>query len=508
MLTRLVVSGFKNLVDVDVRFGPFTCIAGTNGVGKSNLFDAITFLSYLAEHPLQEAALMVRDEQSKNGDLRSLMGDLRSLFTRTGDKYETRMSFEVEMIVPQEGTDDLGQTAKASITFLQYKLVLGYEESSTISTSGRMVLLSEELTHINIGDAGKKLGFAHSPDWRKSAITGRRTTPFISMVEHSDPAIVQRHQEGKQGRTWKYPAATLTRTILSASNAGEASTALLARQEMQSWRLLQLEPWALRRPDRFMEPPRLGSDGSHLPATLYRLARQDGPEHEAARYAQVGNRLSQLNEDVRRVRIDRDDKRELLTLEVEDRSGTYHSARALSDGTLRFLALTVIEEDTKFGGVLCLEEPENGIHPARIRAMLRLLQDIATNPRWPIGQDNPLRQVIINTHSPSVVKLVPEECLIIAERFRSGAGPGQKSASRVSFGALPGTWRTSMSEKPALSVPIGQLLDYLRVLPDEEPNDEWNDDEPVNQKEKRTKRLIDRSDVQQLTLALDSALNY
>jgi len=46
MLTRLIVSGFKNLVDVDVRFGPFTtCVAGANGVGKSNLFDAIRFLS-------------------------------------------------------------------------------------------------------------------------------------------------------------------------------------------------------------------------------------------------------------------------------------------------------------------------------------------------------------------------------------------------------------------------------------------------------------------------------
>lgn len=38
MLTRLKVNGFKNLVDVDVRFGPFTCVAGANGVGKSNLF--------------------------------------------------------------------------------------------------------------------------------------------------------------------------------------------------------------------------------------------------------------------------------------------------------------------------------------------------------------------------------------------------------------------------------------------------------------------------------------
>jgi predicted ATPase len=61
MLTRLRVSGFKNLVDVDLRFGSFTCIAGANGVGKSNLFDAIGFLSALAELPLMEAARSIRD---------------------------------------------------------------------------------------------------------------------------------------------------------------------------------------------------------------------------------------------------------------------------------------------------------------------------------------------------------------------------------------------------------------------------------------------------------------
>ena len=61
MLTRLKINGFKNLVDVDVRFGAFTCIAGANGVGKSNLFDAIKFLSDLADRPLIDAAMSVRD---------------------------------------------------------------------------------------------------------------------------------------------------------------------------------------------------------------------------------------------------------------------------------------------------------------------------------------------------------------------------------------------------------------------------------------------------------------
>lgn len=73
MLTRLKIRGFKNLVDVDVAFGPFTCIAGANGVGKSNLFDAIRFLSSSADQALLEAARSVRSDggPTRSGDLQS-----------------------------------------------------------------------------------------------------------------------------------------------------------------------------------------------------------------------------------------------------------------------------------------------------------------------------------------------------------------------------------------------------------------------------------------------------
>src|SRR5215211_3803490 len=114
MLTRLRVSGFKNLVDVDVRFGPFTCIAGVNGVGKSNLFDAISFLRALADRPLLDAALSIRAEGDR-------LSDVRSLFHRGGNVFADQMSFEVEMIVPRHGVDDLGQAAQASITFRLFR---------------------------------------------------------------------------------------------------------------------------------------------------------------------------------------------------------------------------------------------------------------------------------------------------------------------------------------------------------------------------------------------------
>lgn len=138
MLTRLKVSGFKNLVDVDVRFGPFTCIAGANATGKSNLFDAIHFLSGLAEKPLIEAALSVRDEGGRTADV-------RSLFHRVGSTIAKEICFEAEMIISAVGLDDLGQEAKASATFLKYSVSLGYREETGWRNLGGLELLKEEL---------------------------------------------------------------------------------------------------------------------------------------------------------------------------------------------------------------------------------------------------------------------------------------------------------------------------------------------------------------------------
>ena len=267
MLTRLKVNGFKNLVDVDVRFGPFTCIAGANGVGKSNLFDAIHFLRALADRPLVDAALSVRDEGGRTADV-------RSLFHLVGSKYDAQMSFEAERIVPKEGMDDLGQMAKASITFLRYSVTLAYRADDSRRAFGILELVKEELTHITQGEAAKHLLFPHSVDWRRSAVRGQRRVPyFISTEGEGTNRVIKLHQDGSSGRHLSRSAANLPRTVLSASNAAESPTALLARREMQSWHLLQLEPSSLREPDEFTASTRLGMDGSFLPAMLYHLAR-------------------------------------------------------------------------------------------------------------------------------------------------------------------------------------------------------------------------------------------
>lgn len=482
MLTRLKVTSFKNLVDVDVRFGPFTCVAGANGVGKSNLFDAIRFLAALADRPLLEAARSVRDERRT--------GDVRSLFHRVGDVPDRRMTFVAEMIVPPEGKDDLGQLAKATITFLRYTVELALRGADDPG-SDTLELLKEELVHINIGEAPHHLLFPHKRAWRNTVVKGRRVGAFfISTVGEGDNRVILLHQDGgSRGRPLPRSAANLPRTVLSATNAAESPTALLARREMQSWRLLQLEPSALRKPDDFTATPRLGADGSHLPATLYRLARSATPTNgngtsDGTVYGRVVSRLSELIPDVRQIWIDRDERRELLNLQVIGANGTIHPARALSDGTLRFLALAVLELDPEAQGVLCLEEPENGIHPERIPAMLKLLQSIAVDPDEPVGPDNPLRQVIVNTHSPAVVQQIPDDSLLIAES-RETVRDGL-SFKRACFCPLPDTWRAKAA--PQLVVPKGRLLAYLNPVPNADPD----------QSTARPRRVRDRPDLQPL----------
>jgi hypothetical protein len=154
---------------------------------------------------------------------------------------------------------------------------------------------------------------------------------------------------------------------------------------------------------------------------------------------------------------------------------------------LRFLALTVLELDPNFGGLLCLEEPENGIHPERIPAMLKLLQDIVTDPNEPAGPNNPLRQAIVNTHSPAVVGQVPESSLLSAE-LRESVRDGRRFR-HLSFSCLPGTWREATG-CPAIS--IGSLLAYLNPMA---PAGHSELARSTSQTA-RSRRVVDRPDLQ------------
>jgi AAA domain, putative AbiEii toxin, Type IV TA system len=53
--------------------------------------------------------------------------------------------------------------------------------------------------------------------------------------------------------------------------------------------------------------------------------------------------------------------------------------------------------------VLCFEEPENGVHPSYLTATAHILRELATDFNDPEQEEEPLRQVLVTTHSPAFI---------------------------------------------------------------------------------------------------------
>ncbi|MBI3946100.1 MAG: ATP-binding protein [Armatimonadetes bacterium] len=389
--------------------------------------------------------------------------DIADLFHSDEGGRVDHFRIAAEMIVEPHVTDDFGRPAEASSTFLRYEVKIGYEPSEFPGTLGRLVLRSEALDYITQGDAAKRLKFPHSASlFRGSVVVNKRRVKsgYISVREADDgqTEVVVHQDGGSRGPGQVAPAKSAPRTIVGTSNTSATPTILAARREMQRWQLLALEPSAMRRPDRFQADPFITANGEHVPAAVHRLASeaQRRGEDPQSVYAAIANRLVGLLP-VHGLEVDVDDVRQLLTLEVEELQGVRLPAASLSDGTLRFLTLAVLAADPEARGLICMEEPENGIHPARMPEMVRLLKDLAVDPTEEPGPDNPFRQVIVATHSPAFVQLQDKNDLLFA-LDTSIRGPGGRPVRTLRCRPLERTWRASSG---AASVGEMTILDYL-----------------------------------------------
>lgn len=78
----------------------------------------------------------------------------------------------------------------------------------------------------------------------------------------------------------------------------------------------------------------------------------------------------------------------------------------ISDGTLHFLLLLAIFYNPNSKGLVCLDEPENGLHPDMIRTLAKAIKYAASKGT----------QVIIATHSPLLLNDFELEDLMIFEK--------------------------------------------------------------------------------------------
>jgi predicted ATPase len=87
-------------------------------------------------------------------------------------------------------------------------------------------------------------------------------------------------------------------------------------------------------------------------------------------------------------------------------------ATRLSDGTLRYLCLLAILCHPTPPPLVCIEEPELGLHPDVLPTLADLLKDAATRT-----------QLIVTTHSEALVDAMSDQptAVLVAERTSEGS---------------------------------------------------------------------------------------
>ncbi len=384
MITYIKINGFKSFYNFEMEFTPFTVIAGANASGKSNLFDALTLLSKLSETDNLKKAF---SEQR---------GEFIELFTQYGDAIAIEMEFVVDMLVNNEVKDAWGNSAKLKYTRLRYELsIRRFENSSGIQD---LIVSKENLIKLNHEEDNwvkiipKKLVEV----WRPKVAVGKRGVPYIETIKESDLYIIQVPQDGTPGNKRRFPLSNATRTVLSSFDTVDFPHVLAAKEEMKSWKFLQLNPDDLRQAtSKNNGQDVISVSGKNLAAALFRIKQKDN-------YAlrEISRKLNAFLPNFIDVDVIDDNENKQFLIKLRDKDKKEFSSRVLSEGTLRILALCILEYDDRHTGLLCFEEPENGIHPFRIKAMTNLLKDLSVD-FYDIG--TPLRQVIVNTHSPVLV---------------------------------------------------------------------------------------------------------
>ena len=387
------IRNFKTLKDVTLGYviskqkgeplTPMTAVIGKNGVGKSALFDAFSFLADALKSGVEEAC----DSRGRGGFEK----------IRSQGRKEPIM-FEVYY---KEDKDSQPIT---------YRMIIG------VDGSGRPIVLGE---HLMQSRKGQKLD-----------------RPYTFLVLNSGEGIVWKgNEEGQQineeqeGFDLESPKEWIRShgpgearrkiEIFELDDMRKLGIATLGslkqhprisafRRFIEGWYLSYFTPDAARSLPLAGPQRHLNIHGDNLGNVVQFMER----EHPK-RFKGILNRIAKKIPGVDKIRTEKtNDSRLLLRFDDNCFQDPFY-AQQMSDGTLKLFAYLLLLEDPTPPPFLCIEEPENGLYHKLLETLTREFRDHATGRKG--GS-----QVFITTHQPYLVNALDVNEVWILEKGTDG----------------------------------------------------------------------------------------
>ncbi|NLW49428.1 MAG: AAA family ATPase [Candidatus Brocadiaceae bacterium] len=389
MLRRIRINGYKSFHGLDLTLGAVAVVIGPNGAGKSNLLDAIQLVSGFVTQPsLQEAF-----DGHRGLPLESMWyGEHGFDGLREQESVRCRFGVDVEL------SESVLEETERTIAQKRHGL-------DTERDGARQRVLERLLRHEIEIELLPRTGVLRVVDERVQALKSDLTPKAnrVAFLERVDGQLRLR-MEG-QGRPSEFPLG-LDHTIMSTSLYEPHYPHVTAlRREMSRWRTYYLEPRTLMREDVPVSEVRgIGPRGENLAAYLNTLKNQWPSSFDSFRRA-VGTIMPNRPEiDVALT------KEGMVGLKVTEATCEF-SGRLISEGTLRLLGLLAAVHPDSPATLVGYEEPENGVHPARIRTIADIMHRACTQ----YG-----KQLLVTTHSPLLATSFPRDSWYACRR----EGPG------------------------------------------------------------------------------------
>jgi predicted ATPase len=335
-----------------LEFEPLNVLIGPNGSGKSNLLDVLRLL-------------------------RSLPTDLRKFINESGT---------IKNWIWRSGADGKGAEIESewhnwtNRPTIRHRFVIGQGRPVQVleeTINGLPELSKIEYRYKKLG--GKRLG-PELLDYGAERVVAMDTEGF-----RTDQSILSQRKDPD-----RYPYLTVLDDWLSSIRL------------YGDWVFGRSAP--ARSPIPFdYQDESLDEDGRNLSVVLKRLLKN--PESAAL----IHENLQFIYDGISGVRVrETFDQVQFLVSEDEDR---LIPASRVSDGTIRFLSLLALLCDPNPPPLVCIEEPELGLHPDVIPRVARLLIDASKRT-----------QLIVTTHSADLISALWEtpEAVVVCDRGIEG----------------------------------------------------------------------------------------
>lgn len=364
-----------------IELRPLNVLVGPNGSGKSNFIEAIGLLRAAPRQlatPIGEGGGVI--EWIWKGHGRSSGQERDPGMTEYGGGSADGSGFG-------DGTGEGGPRAATLEAILAFRPNKGENLRHRISFAAvgqRFEVLDERIENERPAP-GKKKPFLY--------FGYERGRPMLNVKEDKGKRLLQRHH--------LHPERSILAQIKDPERYPELSFVSNAYEDIglyREWHFGRGSP--IRMPQKTDLPmDHLLEDASNLALVLnrYRL--------DSAAKRPLIEAMQEVFEGAEDFMVKLDQSTAQIVL--EDAKGWPTPAVRLSDGTLRWLSLLAVLLDPKPPYLVCIEEPELGLHPDLIPTLARLLKEASTR-----------MQLIITTHSEVLVDALSKspEDVVVCER--------------------------------------------------------------------------------------------